>query len=513
MIKSVSLYRKGRKLLTAIMCCLPVLAFGQNPKNFAKNVDGSCGCPVITYKDQPPQFYPALAGDISYTTFQKFSQWKLPNGIKSFDLLFVKDGWSSGNSDDFFKDLSVISPRDPIKIVHPDGTFTVNLTPCADENHHYVLPLSVTYKPPVAGEIRDFDYSKFENTTLGYVHLFIQMSGQRPDQMIRLAFKDCARSNDLLGVNRAITKINDAYQTGIPLATEKNYDDPLMVSGVLDSLVSKKLRQERVLNTGFILSEPGIHPPTYDEKNRLEILFQHHLSSSAFELFNPRNFLPYFRVEIKDSRAAVVEISSKILSPVTKNGKNRPSYDEIRMWLCSAVVYNERMLRVDCGSDVCLQPSVIAGTTVGIDFDGAFLFPERQFAIDGYDYAPYPQFAKDTNAVKAYSPKRWTLYDTVFTHFTGLVVNEARFTLPNGKTNLLFKGQNVIINNRVIAGCLVADLSPDDTEKVLLNQADGKGKTMAIADLLSTLKKSGLKDFITKTDKKQLRVYFKKVAG
>ena len=135
MIQSFSLHRKSRKVLTAIIWLLPSFIFAQSPKNFTKDDAGNCGCPAIVYKEQPPQYYPALAGDISYTTFQKFNQWKLPNGIKSFDLLFVKDEWSSGNSDDFFKKLSVISPRDPIKIVHPDGTFTINLTPCADEHH------------------------------------------------------------------------------------------------------------------------------------------------------------------------------------------------------------------------------------------------------------------------------------------------------------------------------------------------------------------------------------------
>ena len=338
------------------------------------------------------------------------------------------------------------------------------------------------------------------------------MSRQRPDQMIRAAFKEWARNYDLTGVNQALTKINDAYQTGIPLATQKNYSDSLMISGVLDSLVSKKLRQERVFTTGFILSEPGMHPPTYDEKNRMEILFQHHLSSSAFELFNPRNFLPGFRVELKTSQAALVEISSKILSPKAKSAKKAPAYDQIRIWLCSAVVNNKRMLRIDCMSDACLQPSVIAGTRLGIDFDGAFFFPEQLQTMDGYDCDPYPQFAKDTSAYKTYPPIKWTLYDTLFTHFTGLVIRDARFRLPFSKIDLLFKGKDVIINNRVIAGCLVADLAPGNSGKVVLNRADGTSKTIPAAVLLAMIKKAGLKDFITKTDEKQLRVYFKKVA-
>jgi hypothetical protein len=498
--------------LSIIIGLLAVSNFSYAQVNLAKDPAGRCGCPVINYVKGSPQYYPALADYISYPAFQKYNLWKFPNGIKSFDLLFVKENWSSGSGDNFTKDLSIISARDPIKIVHPEGTFTMNLTPCANEYHNYVLPITISFKPPVAGEIRNFDYTKFENTTFGYVHLFMQMSGMRPDQMIWIAFKESARNYDLTGVNQAIAKINEAYQTGIPLATEKNYGDSLMISGVLDSLVSKKLRQERVLTTGFILSEPGIHPPTYEERNRMEILFQRHISPEAFELFNPRDFLPNFSVALK-SNQAVVEISSKILSPVAKSAKDPAPYDEIRIQLCYSAVNNERMMRIDCMSDACLQPSVIAGTALGIDFDGAFLFPEQLQTMDGYDCTPYLQFAKDTNAYKAYAPKKWTMYDTLFTHFTGLVIREARFRLPYGKTNLLFEGKDVIINNCVIAGCLVADLSPDNAEKVLLNQADGKGKTIAIADLISTLKKSGLNDFITKTDKKQLYVYFKKIAG
>jgi hypothetical protein len=516
MTKSFSLYCKGRKLLTAIICCLPGLAFAQNPKNFAKDDAGNCACPVIKYINQPAQYYRPLSGLISYHEFQRLNQWKLPYGIKSFDSLFVIKEESSGSGDDFFKELTIASPRDPIKLVHPDGTFTLNLTPCADENHHYVLPLNVTCKPPVTSEMRNVDFSKFENTTLGYVHLYMQLSGQRPDQMIRLAFKEWARNYGPERVNQAITNINEAYNTGIPAVTEKNYADSLMISGVLDSLVSKKLRQERVFTTGFILSEPGIHPPTYDEQYHIEILFQRYFSQGEFELFNPRKFLPDFRVELNHHyafRQVVMEISSKILSPVKKEAKNPLPYEEIRLAFCDAFFNNESLIRVDCGADACLQPSVITGTTLGIDFDNTILYSAQLQTMYGYDCTPYPQFAKDTSAYKAYPPKKWTLYDTLFTHFTGLVIRDARFTLPDGKTVLLFKGKDVIINNCVVAGCLVADLAADNAGKVLLNMADGKGKTMAIADLLLVLKKAGLNDFMTKIDKKQLLVYFKKVAG
>lgn len=512
-MKNLNASLKTLSFFISIMFCAGFnCGYAQAGKNLAKDNEGHCGCPVINYVKGSPQYYPALSEYISYPAFQKFNLWKLPNGIKSYDMLFVKDDYSSGSGDNFFKGLSVISARDPIKIVHPEGTFTLNLTPCANQYHNYVLPISVSCKPSVADELRNFDYTKFENTTLGYVHLFMQMSGMRPDQMIRIAFKESARNYDLTGVNQAIAKINATYRTGIPLVTVKDYSDSLVISGVLDSLVSKKLRQEQVLTTGFILSEPGIHPPTYDERNRMEILFQRHVSSSAFVLFNPRNFLPDFNVELKSSQA-VVEIASKILSPVVKSAKNPAPYDEIRIELCYTAVNNERMMRIDCMSDACLQPSVIAGTTLGIDFDAAFLFPEQLQTMDGYDCTPYPQFAKDTSAYKAYAPKKWTMYDTLFTHFTGLVIRDARFKLPYGKTNLLFKGKDVIINNRVIAGCLLADLSPDNTGKVLLNPANGISKTIAVTNLLLVLKKAGLNDFITKTDKKQLYIYFKKTAG
>ncbi|WP_295795087.1 hypothetical protein [Mucilaginibacter sp.] len=458
MMKNLKGALKVSGFLISIWFCPGFTAgYAQAHKKLPPDVTDPCGCPVMIYTKSPPPNYTPLSGHISYAEFQKFNQWKLPNGVTTFNSLSATGESYTGHGDDFFERLNIISSSGPIKLVHPAGTFSLNLTPCADQYHSYVLPVSVGCKPSFAGEIRDFDFTKFENTSLGYVHLYFRMAWVSPYKMIRSAFKQWAQNYELNGVNGAITKINLAYNTRIPLTTEKNYADSLMISAVIDSVVSKKLNPEQVFNTGFVLSEPGVHSPTYDEKYHIEILFQPYAPYRAAELFNIRKFLPDYTVEL-ETRQALVEISSKILSPAIRSKEGQAPYTNINIEMCSAFFNNESMIRIDCESDACLPSSVITGTNITVDFDHAFLYSEQLNTMPGWDCVPYEEFARDTNAYKAYPPKKWELYDTLFTHFTGLVIRNATFRMPYGKTRLVFKGHDVIINNRVIAGHLDIDL-------------------------------------------------------
>ncbi len=69
-----------------------------------------------------------------------------------------------------------------------------------------------------------------------------------------------------------------------------------------------------------------------------------------------------------------------------------------------------------------------------------------------------------------------------------------------------------MINNRIIAGCIVVDVAPKIPGRLLIKQVGGVDKTVSIAGFLAALKKAGLNDFTTKVNGKQLNVYFKKTA-
>ncbi len=386
----------------------------------------------------------------------------------------------AGDEYDIKDELRIISLNSPICITEPNNAFTINLTPCANQNGNYVLPVSVYSRPAAVSKFKDLDVKNFQNTTLWYLHFFMQQSRLRPDQMIRVAFKQTAHNYGMEGVNRAITNINNAYQTGVPLTTEKNYDDSLMICGVLDSLVSKKLRQEYVLNTGFILTEPGVHPPTYYEQYHMEILFEHYCRYGEFDLFDTRKFFPDYNVDL-GIRHAVVEISTKIISPATVKDKAPPLFEEIRTNVASASLVNEYGLFIGI-TRICLPPSVINGTTVAIDFNQATLHADpKQGVSGGFFYDKFPQFALgEVNGADKFSPETWKRmdYDTLLTRFCGLIADSARFKIPDGKAALLVKGRDILINNHLVAGCLALDLASGNPGKVLITADNGKAKTV-----------------------------------
>jgi hypothetical protein len=450
-----------------------------------------------------------LADRITYPTLANITTWRLAAGKKSFDLLFMMNEQYSVGASSFRDYLTVISPRDPVKIVHPNNTFTLNLTPCANQNHNYVLPVEVDGKQQILGDLRDFDYTTFDNTTLGYVHLFLQLSHRRPDEMIRIALK---KLGELDGkperVNQAIAKMNGEFNTGIPPVTEKTYRDSLTISGMLDSLVSKKLRQELVLTDVFIRTVPGVHPPNADEQYKMQLLFERYCPYYAFELFDTRKLRPTYNIDFNITKA-VFEISTKILA---QNPRSNLAYDEIWANFSQGRFTSESALEITI-SRVCMPPSVIGGSLTGIDFNTAVLLTDPTQTSHEFDYAQFPQMVNRSGNKGRKAGVGAVQYDTLLTRFSGLMVKEANLKVPAGTGFFMLKAQNVIVNNRLIAGLISVNAAQKIPGKVLVTQANGTDKAINIIEFLALLKKAGLNDVVTRVDGKLFNVYFKKIAG
>jgi hypothetical protein len=470
----------------------------------------NCGCPKLESVNSGYRYYNTLKDYLSYKTFADMSNWILAGQEESFDYLFT----SGGQISDYRSDFSILSPRRPIRMVSPDKTFTINFTPCKNSNGIYQLPLVLYFKHHIMDEVRDFDFTKFDHTALAYVSLLLKLADKRPDQMIRLALKEQSEHlNGMAEMNRSITAINEAYQTGIPLTTKENYQDSIVIEGVMNSLVTKKLRQANVLTTGFILSASGIHAINTVEYDRLYELFLSYVGSlpGSIENFEKEVIRPdiYLSLDIKNTE---IEISRAIIQQESGNQAMTKIFADIKTTRQTSTNYTSRDgLKMDF-NNICFPHSVITGTHIAIDFNQASLLTCHQQNIEQIDYSLYPQLVKTVpvkkNDISKSASSQAIHYDTLLTEFTGLLIKNASFNIPLGKEMLIVNASNIILNNKLIAGSIIFEILSDKMAEIRL--VNGRTKKIQIVELLSALKKIGLPNIKTSVIKKQLFVYFEK---
>jgi len=478
----------------------------------AKDTVADCGCPAIKFINPGLRFYNDLGSRISYESLTKATKWRVKGDKKGFDMLFISNDQFGGEPGYFSDDITLVSPRDPIKIIHPDNTFTLNLSPCPNENNYRLFHLWIIYKHPIVADIRDFDISKFDHSTLAYTHLLFKFSKKRPDQMIRIAFQGlAARQDGLQQMNKSILAINQEFRAGIPLVNGKNYRDSTVILAIQDSLVSKKLRQENVFTTAFVLSAPGIHQLTYSEQDKLETLFQPYCQESAFAIFEKSYINPHMDISFDDGRA-VVEISSKIMHSIKPALVKNQLFDEVWITFNSAAYTNEKGMQFRI-TKACLPPSVITNTSIGVDFSLAELLTDSVQLNEAINYMDYPQFKAQANnngskKVKAAKPD----FDNLLKNFTGLFIKQADVKLPYGKETYRLKCAGLLINNKIITGNMIIRFAPEKSNTVLVDTEQGTTKAFNPTVLVSMLKKSGLNDVFTRVINNQLFIYFKKIA-
>ena len=495
--------------LLLFICCTIVFingAYAQNTPTSTTKTDTTtnCGCAQIQLHSRGFRYYNSLSDYIKESSIVDVTGWTLAG--TPFKYLFVGESQSSFSTDGSsrWNNFTVIANRAPIQLFHPNKSFTITLSPCTDGVGDFRVPVNVIFNQPILGTLRDFDYTKFDHTTQAYVHLLLQLSGKRPDEVIRNELREQARRGDgLLEMNRTISAINSEFQTGIPLVTEKNYRDSAVIQAVLDSLVSKKLRQEKVIATGFILSEPGIHHPTPVEDQRLYGVFSpYYYYFNSVNQFDRDKLRPNIRLDM-DIKRANIEISPAIIQQAHNNKEvNAALWGDVK----SAAYTTEDGLTMFFNS-VCLPATTITGTAVGIDFTNADLLADPAQSIRQLNYGWYPQFAITKNAAKQPAIQ----YDSLLTAFTGLFVKEARLKVPFGKDTLRFTGSNLIINNFLIAGYMALPLAPIKANAVLVTGKNGKQQGITVNRLLAVLKGSGLTDLLTKVIDGQVFVYFRKL--
>lgn len=442
-------------------------AYCQSGSSNEFNIDSisKCGCPKIEYVNPGSVFYNGLGSIIEPQSISDMSGWTLAG--EKFENLFTADQLFSGDESDFSSRLAILSNRKAIKLTPPDKTFTLNLTPCKNTHGNYLFPVSINFTHKIVHDIRDFDFTKFDYTALSYVHLLLQLSNKRPDEMIRIALTEKSREG-LKKMNSSIASINYEFKTAIPLATGTNYLNPAIINSILDSLISKKLRQEKVLANSFILSSPGTHRINDIEEENLRNLFMPYYQFDSAEDFERKYIKPNIYIQL-ESRQAIIEISTAIIHPVIKENGGLAT-TEVWADIKSAKYTSDNGLDMTFNS-VCIPPSVITGTTILIDFTKARLLAARTAKNEELESLP--------------------------TNFTGLFVKDARLSITTGKDTLQLKASDLIINNFLIAGYISLKRT--------------SSYPVPLPTLVSVLKKSGLTSLKTKIIGNELLIYFKKL--
>lgn len=412
-------------------------------------------CTCTSYKTiSKGRYIPPLSLWLKYEDFKNASDWTFKNGKEDFDKLYFIDSYSHGSSSMATLSQIIVSSY-PIKLIHPQETFTINLSPFHNEPENYLYKNTLNkyhsrYFNKYNRKYEDFNYSAkayfdYLNNRESNIHLsefFIKEIEWWSFERIEML----------------ITTINNKYNTNLDIHYfEKlgfdDYDgDFIGAEELANQLAEPYTLMEDIILNEFVLTDTTAHKINNEEFNTLKKVFDYRYSS--IEKFNAEHI--HLQYSINLSEVIGIEIDPKIIRKFDLKHK-KPIQDSLNNFVPPNILIENNGLFYSYKKGVkkyqkknilkaCIENSEITGTGVLVDFKKAEIiarkiFPSR-FKRKDVEEENYPLLL-DSVTMK---------YDTLITHFSGLKMDTANLDFPFKNKYLKFNAFDIVINNNLITG-------------------------------------------------------------
>ncbi|AVI52201.1 hypothetical protein C5O00_13965 [Pukyongia salina] len=191
-----------------------------------------------------------------------------------------------------------------------------------------------------------------------------------------------------------------------------------------------------------------------------------------------------------------IEISNSILSIPNQSG-NTTSIN----FISDSIDFSSKAGITETTSDVCTGNIHITNSDVSFTFDKANIYSlnENQVKSGGNKHinlSNYPLFREENI--------------NLISDFEGLLVKESKFLVPFKNSFLNAKGEDLLINNNLIAGLIVLKYNPGRNSKRIQFNSSQKKISTSKRRLKKELRKSGLNNFKIEYLEESIKIYFLK---
>jgi hypothetical protein len=474
----------------------------------------STTCECFQMMEKQNGFSPLLNTLLSYKDFKELIGWQFFGNENSYNRIFFKNLQNLTNRDAAVYSLTAIAYK-PIRVVNPNKSFGINLTPCTDEKNIFELPITINYVHSIKKYIPDFEYKDFNHTAKSYLNVLINIAEIEEEELLGKVLFDYSE----IDLKDFITKINQEYKTQIILNGKSKEE---RIKEIVKELKEKKFNINDFVLNEFILSEKTIHKINDTETQQLEIIFSEWLG--YFSIDDIEKGMIYPKIDANFTTKNIgIDISENIIR--RWNGlKNKPVTDKSGKFIPASILADVSEVKYSNNegfsvsmNNVCFTPSEITGTGIMFLFSNATLTNPNLEYPDKLELYNYPLFIMDSMVENSkliigdlYN------YDTLLTNFSGLFIKSGTFTIPFKKKKITANGSNIILNNQLISGTILFQtfgLTDSKTTPIKIQLGANEKITLntTVEELEKYFKSIGLTDFKIEIEDGQLKMYFKKV--
>ncbi len=466
----------------------------------------SCEC--YQYAEKRKRYIPPLNLLIPDDSFSKMTGWKYIGKDNIGESVFSEGLRYTSTFDGAFYSMVIIA-YEPIRLIHPDNTFALNLTPCANENNTHELPVHAGYKHLINKYIPGYDYKSFDKSAQSYFKVLLNMYGGTEEEILNKVLFNY----EMTDIQPFISTVNSKYNIEIEL---DSLNEEETISNILSELERKNIDFSDFILTEFILTDSSHHTINDVEKSRMYFIFSERIGNFTFENIDSVIY-PQVTATITTKNIGI-EINENVIRRWDAI-KNEPAKDQKGKFLPANILADITTLNYTTSKgievpikDVCVTRSEIAGTSILLNFTKAQLCSSKEKHSNILEYSNYPLFITDSVPGREY--RKQYVYDSLLTGFTGLMIQDGTLNIPFKNRVITVSGSNIILNNKFISGSfklpiddMVDSLKTTSTLKIPIVESFIE---TTMDELDEYFKNIGLKDLKFVRDGRFLKVFFKK---
>lgn len=474
----------------------------------------STTCECFQVMEKQNGFTPSINTLVTYKEFKKIIGWQCFGNEKSYDGIFFKNLQTSSGSDASFYSLNAIAYK-PIRLVNPDNSFGINLTPCTDEKNIFELPVTVNYTHGIKKYIPDFEYNEFDHTAKSYLNVFMNIAGIEEEELLGKVLFDYT----VVDLGEFISRINQQYKMQIKLDEESTEES---IKRIIEELQKKNINLNDFVLNEFILSEKTTHKIDNTEAEHFEMIFSKWLGNFTIDGIDKGIIYPKINANFTAKNIGL-DISENIIRRWDAL-KNKSATDKNGKFIQATIladVSGVKYSNIDGFSasmeNICFTRSEITGTGILFSFSKAILTSSNEEYPNNLDLYNYPMFIMDSVFENSEPIYGYVYnYDTLLTNFSGLLIKSATFNIPFKNKIITANGSNIILNNKLISGTILFrtyGLTDSKTmpTKIQIGADEKNTLETTLEELEKYFKNIGLSDFKFVKKGGQLKMYFKKV--
>ncbi len=474
----------------------------------------STTCECFQVMEKQNALTPSLKTLVSYREFKEIIGWQCFGNEKSFNEIFFKNLQTTSSRDAAFYSLTAIAYK-PIRLVNPDKSFGINLTPCTDEKNIFELPVDINYTHGIKKYIPDFEYKEFDHTAKSYLNVFINIAEIEEKELLEKVLFDYTE----VDLKDFFSKVNQEYKTQIKLNDESPEES---IKKIKEELQKKSINISDFVLNEFILSEKTIHKINDSEAERFEMIFSKWLGNFTIDDIDKGIIYPKINATFTAKNIGI-DISENIIRKWDAL-KNKPATDKGEKFIPATILADASGVKysnIDGFSasmnNICFTRSEITGTGILLSFSQAILTTAKYEYPHNLEFHNYPLFVLDSIFENSEPIYGYVYnYDTLLTNFSGLLIKSGTFNIPFKNKIITANGSNIILNNKLISGTILfRTYNLTDSKTIPAKIQIGADEKITIETTIEELEKyfkdSGLTDFKFDKEGGYLKMYFKKV--